>query len=87
MSSVPNTDYTAKDMTGAIFRNQSKKEGDRRPNATGHATINGKKIKISAWTREGKSGKYQSLTFQWFDDAEGGVTAVHLDDPSDAIPF
>lgn len=80
--------YVQKDMTGSIFRNPDKEEGDKRPNATGHALIDGRKIKISAWTRDGKSGKFQSLAFTWADEAPARKSQSYsLSDLDDEIPF
>jgi hypothetical protein len=63
------SDFTAKDMTGVLFKNPYKEEGDTKPNVTGHGTIDGRKIKISAWTKDGQKGKFQSLAFTWVDEA------------------
>jgi hypothetical protein len=60
--------YEVRDMTGTLFRNEKKEEGDNRPNATGTGMIGNRKIRISAWTKEGKSGKFQSLKFEWADE-------------------
>ncbi len=55
--------FTQKDNTGALFKNEDRSE-DTHPNAKGSCTIEGVEYWLSAWTKEGKSGKFQSLTFK-----------------------
>lgn len=57
-----------KNNSGVFFRND-KREKETQPNATGTAMIDGVKYRISAWTKEGKNGKFQSLSFKR-DDAQ-----------------
>lgn len=61
--------YEQKDFTGALFRND-KREKDTHPHATGSALIDGVEYWVSAWTKEGKAGKYQSLAFKKKDKQE-----------------
>jgi hypothetical protein len=56
--------FEQRDMSGVLFRNEDKEEGDKRPNATGNCMIDGVEYYVSAWTKEGKSGKFQSLAFK-----------------------
>jgi hypothetical protein len=87
--------FEQKNMEGALFRNEQR-ETDSHPNARGSATIDGRKIWISAWTntiRQGdKAGdRYQKLTFKWADDqpARAGEPARQEAPPpdDDDIPF
>lgn len=55
--------YEKKDMSGTLFRND-KREKDTHPNATGTAIINGVEYWVSAWTKDGAKGKFQSLAFK-----------------------
>ena len=55
--------YEQKDFTGALFKND-KREKDSHPDATGSALIDGVEYWVSAWTKDGKNGKYQSLAFK-----------------------
>lgn len=58
------TEYVMKDMSGSLFKN-GKKEKETHPDYKGEVMINGEKLSISAWLKEGKSGvKYMSLSFQ-----------------------
>ena len=55
--------YETKDNSGSLFRND-KREKDSHPHATGTAIIDGVAYWVSAWTKEGKNGKFQSLSFK-----------------------
>lgn len=55
--------YEKKDMSGTLFKND-KREKDSHPNATGTAIINGVEYWVSAWTKDGQKGKFQSLSFK-----------------------
>ena len=55
--------YEQKDNSGTLFKNE-KREKDTHPHATGSALIDGVAYWVSAWTKEGKNGKFQSLAFR-----------------------
>src|SRR5690242_17501474 len=55
--------YEQRDNSGSLFRNE-KREKDTHPNATGTALIDGVEYYVSAWTKEGRKGKFQSLSFK-----------------------
>jgi hypothetical protein len=55
--------YEQKDNTGSIFVNE-RKERDTHPDRTGTALIDGKPYYINAWIKEGKTGKFLSLSFK-----------------------
>lgn len=55
--------FEQRDNSGALFKND-KREKDSHPNATGTAMIDGVLYYVSAWTKEGKMGKFQSLSFK-----------------------
>jgi hypothetical protein len=57
------TNFEPKDNSGSLFRND-KREKDSHPHATGTAIIDGVAYWVSAWTKEGKNGKFQSLSFK-----------------------
>lgn len=57
------SDFKQRDMSGTLFKND-KREKETQPNAKGTALIDGVEYYISAWTKEGKAGKFQSLSFE-----------------------
>lgn len=52
-----------KDNSGVLFKND-RREKDTHPHATGNALIDGVEYWISAWTKEGAKGRFQSLSFK-----------------------
>jgi hypothetical protein len=52
-----------KDNSGALFNNE-KREKETHPHYQGKATINGVEYYVSSWIKEGKNGKFQSLSFK-----------------------
>ena len=59
--------YEQRDNSGTLFRND-KREKDSQPNATGTAMVDGVEYYVSAWTKEGRNGKFQSLAFKRKDE-------------------
>lgn len=82
-----------KDNSGSIFRND-KREKDTHPHATGKCLIDGKLYYISAWTKEGNAGKFQSLSFKAAEQKSAAPVARKaapqaqmLDDDLSDVPF
>jgi hypothetical protein len=80
--------YEKKEMQGSIFKNPKKQPGDNQPNARGDALIDGRVLKISAWTNVDRNGvPYQKMTFEWEDQSASfqkpapRKAEVNLDDP------
>lgn len=77
------SDYEQQDNTGVLFKND-KQGNDKRPDYTGRVMVDGKTLRIAAWIKEGKKGKFMSLKFSEMqergDDRQGGH-------PDDDIPF
>lgn len=59
--------YEQKDNTGSLFKND-RREKDSHPHAKGSAMIDGVEYWVSAWTKEGQKGRWQSLSFQRKDE-------------------
>lgn len=85
--------YEQRDMSGTLFKNE-KREKDSHPNATGKAMIGGVMYYVSAWTKQGSKGPFQSLSFKPVEDAERREQVVRetraakpVDDDLDSIPF
>ncbi len=49
-----------KDNSGVLFKND-KIENERSPNYKGNITVDGKDYWLSAWVKDGKSGKFMGL--------------------------
>ena len=49
-----------KDNSGVLFRND-KKESEKHPDYKGNITVDGQDYWLSAWIKEGKSGKFMGL--------------------------
>ncbi len=52
--------YELREGQGSLFRNE-RRDNDKQPHARGEILIGGVLYEISAWTKEGKKGKFQSL--------------------------
>lgn len=79
--------YTAKEGDGALFKNDNRKT-DKHPNATGYVIAHrnirrGEKLNLAAWTKDGKSGKFQSLRMS---DTKTGFKKQDEEDDKE-IPF
>ncbi len=61
--------YAHKDFTGSLFKN-TRKEKDTHADMTGSALIDGVEYWVSSWVKEGKGGKWQSLSFKKKDKQE-----------------
>lgn len=49
-----------KDNSGVLFKND-KQDNERAPQYKGNITVDGKDYWLSAWVKEGKSGKFMGL--------------------------
>lgn len=80
------TDYDNTNR-GALFKN-TKREKDTHPEYNGTVNIEGVEYWISAWVKDGKSGKFFSLSFKAKDEAKPKPVAETTADPfGDDLPF
>lgn len=54
--------YETKPNSGSLFKND-RKEKETHPDYKGQALIGGVEMWVSAWIKEGKNGKFMSLSF------------------------
>lgn len=52
------------DNTGTISKNKFKVAGDKKPDYTGTAIVDGIKKEIAAWIRQGEKGEFFSIQFK-----------------------
>lgn len=51
-----------RDNSGVLFRERDK-TNERGPDYTGKCMVNGTEMRIAAWIKEGRNGKFMSLAF------------------------
>lgn len=79
--------FEQRELSGSLFRNEKKTE-DKHPHMTGSALIDGVEYWVSAWTKEGAKGRWQSLAFKRKEAArEMQEHKRPMDDMTDDIPF
>ena len=77
-----------RDNSGVLFKND-KKEEPKHPDYKGNITVGGKDYWISAWTKDGKSGKFLSLAMNPKEPRENAPVqkAKPADSDDELIPF
>jgi uncharacterized protein (DUF736 family) len=74
--------------SGVLFKN-NKKETEKHPDYTGKVNVEGKEMRLAAWIKEGKAGKFMSLKLSYPQGDPQSIATpmqqiVGLDD---SIPF
>ncbi len=70
---------------GVLFKN-NRREKDTHPEYTGTINVDGKEFYLSAWVKDGKSGKFFSLSLKAKDEQKPTPKPAPVDDDS-SIPF
>lgn len=79
--------YELKDGSGTLFRNNKKQEGSKQPDCRGELMLGGTLYEIAGWIKEGKNGKWTSLSIKPKDaDAQQRKPAPKNTD-DEQIPF
>lgn len=88
--------YEQRDMSGALFKN-NRREQPKHPDYRGDALIDGREYRLSAWIKEGQTGKFMSLSFTPKEDGKATryppkeekrpVARSMAEDMDDQIPF
>jgi hypothetical protein len=92
------SDFQHKDMSGTIFKNRFKEDGDNKPEYRGEIMVRGELLEIALWVKDGAKGKFFSAKVQEKRTPEGvranpaptraSVPRSSLrDDLSDEVPF
>jgi hypothetical protein len=85
--------YTPKDGSGSLFKN-TRKEKDTHPDYRGDLMLDGTMYEVAAWIKEGKNGKFMSLSAKPKEEAstkpapskERGQQKT-MDDMDSDVPF
>lgn len=65
--------WELRDNQGSLFKNE-RRNNEKHPHMTGTCMIDGVVYYISAWTKEGSNGRFQSLAFKRKEDDDGNGT-------------
>jgi hypothetical protein len=77
---------TKRDNSGVLFKND-KKDNERAPEYKGNIMVDGNEYWISAWIKEGKTGKFMGLAVSPRDAQPPASKPVASNLKDDDIPF
>ena len=72
--------------SGVLFTND-KKETDKHPHYKGNITVDGKDYWLSAWVKEGKSGKFMGLAVSPKEDYQPKQAPKKVSIADEDLPF
>lgn len=79
--------YEIRELSGSLFKNEKKTE-EKHPQMQGSCLIDGVEYYISAWTKDGAKGRWQSLAFKRKDAKPDSKPAPsNIEQMDDDIPF
>lgn len=81
--------YEQREGGGALFKNDRKQRGSSQPDYKGNALVNGVEMDVAAWVKEGRSGKFFSLSIKPKRDFGGGGSKPSrpMPDQDDGLAF
>lgn len=78
--------YVPKEGSGSLFKND-RKVSETHPDFTGSIMVNGKEHYLSAWVKEGKKGKFFSVSIGKVKEPKTFKEAGSDELPDDDMPF
>ena len=75
-----------RDNSGVLFRSD-KKDNDRAPDYKGNITVDGQDYWLSAWIKEGKSGKFMGLAVSPKEDYQPKQAPKKTSFEDEDLPF
>lgn len=78
------SNYTPKPNTGTLFKN-TKKTNDKHPDYYGSLLVGSKEMRLAAWVKDGKNGKYMSISLS--EPRPDAAATSAPDTPDTDLPF